>query len=177
VITHIEEIAKIRKSLSMTQNQLAKISGISQSAIAKIESKKMEPSFSLIKKISSALESKKEKSSLKAKNIMHTPVTSIKFSESIDSIIKIMKKKGYSQLPVEQEGKIIGTITESALLDAITQGKKKAYEVMLDAPPIISKETNLEAIAGMLKHFPMLLVSENGKIKGVITKSDLLSNI
>jgi predicted transcriptional regulator len=50
-------------------------------------------------------------------------------------------------------------------------------EIMEDAPPIIPKETGISIIADMLKHFPLLIVQDSGKLRGVITKADLFKNI
>ena len=46
-----KDIAKIRKRLGMTQNQLSEISGVSQSLIAKIEANKVAPTYRIVKKI------------------------------------------------------------------------------------------------------------------------------
>ena len=47
----IKEIKILRKKLEITQNELAKKSGVSQSLIAKIESSNIDPAYSSIKKI------------------------------------------------------------------------------------------------------------------------------
>ena len=47
-ITHLK---KIRKQLDLTQYAFAKEAGISQSMVAKIESGKLDPTYSYIKKI------------------------------------------------------------------------------------------------------------------------------
>ena len=47
----LSEIKKIRKNLGLTQTQLSKRANVSQSLIAKIESGKIDPTFTKTKKI------------------------------------------------------------------------------------------------------------------------------
>lgn len=56
MLPSLDEIAKRRKLLGLTQKQLAKIAGVSQSFIAKIESGKIDPSYSKAKAIFDTLE-------------------------------------------------------------------------------------------------------------------------
>ena len=47
----LNEISKKRKILGLTQSELAKLAGVSQSLIAKLESGKIEPSYTKVKTI------------------------------------------------------------------------------------------------------------------------------
>ena len=51
----LEEIKKIRKKLGMTQTELANRAGVSQSLIAKIESARIDPTYTKTQKIFAAL--------------------------------------------------------------------------------------------------------------------------
>ena len=55
--------------------------------------------------------------------------------------------------------------------------RKNVNEIMHDSPPVVSKNMGINAVASLLQFSPMVLVSENGKLKGVITKSDLLGKV
>ena len=48
---------------------------------------------------------------------------------------------------------------------------------MGDIPPIIAKETSIDLVSNMLKHYPMIIVSEKGSLVGIITKADILKAI
>jgi len=48
-------IKKMRKKFGLTQAKLAKMAGVSQSLIAKIESEKIDPSYKIAKKIFTVL--------------------------------------------------------------------------------------------------------------------------
>ena len=51
MVFDITQLRKIRKQLDMTQHKLAKELEISQSMVAKIESGKLDPTYSYVKKI------------------------------------------------------------------------------------------------------------------------------
>ena len=174
----LEEIKKIRKSLGLTQTELAKQANVSQSIIAKIESGKIDPTLSKAKKIFDALSFFEKKHEIKAEEIMNRKIISIKPDEGIKDAVTKMKKYNISQMPVVDEHKTIGLISESTLLDALMWGKgKKVNEIMEESPPIVSKQTSVRVISNLLRHFPTVLVSEEGRLVGLITKADLLERM
>lgn len=174
----LEEIKKIRKSLGLTQTELAKRAGVSQSIIAKIESGSIDPTFSKFKKIFETLSYYEKKDEIKAEDIMNKKMVNIKPVEYIKDAIKKMKKYNISQMPVIDGNKTIGLISESTLLNALMQGKEtKVSEIMEESPPIVSKNTSVKVISNLLRHYPTVLVSEEGKLTGLITKSDLLDKL
>ena len=54
-ITLINETAKIRKDMNLTQKEMAKIVGVPQSNISRFESGKVEPTLDFLQKITSRL--------------------------------------------------------------------------------------------------------------------------
>ena len=42
---NLDEISKLRKKLGISQSELSELSGVSQSLIAKLEAKKIDPSY------------------------------------------------------------------------------------------------------------------------------------
>ncbi|MBS3131867.1 CBS domain-containing protein [Candidatus Woesearchaeota archaeon] len=174
----LEEIKKIRRNLGLTQMQLAKQAGVSQSIIAKIESGKIDPTYSKVKKIFEAISYFEKKQETNAEQIMNAKVISVSPGEDIKEAIKKMKKYDISQMPVIDDHKSIGLISESILLNALMDGKgKKVSDIMEDAPPIVSKKSSIKVISNLLRHYPMVLVTEGGKMAGLITKADLLGKM
>lgn len=173
MLWNIEDIRKMRKQENLTQFELAKLSNVSQSLIAKIESGTLDPGFSNTRKIFLALESHKEKKMLLAKDVMTKHVETINLG-STEEAARIMKKKGYSQLPVVKDNAIIGLVTEKGLIDALIEKKNSIASVMESAPPSVSPETPLKLVVELLCHFPIILVHEKGKLIGAVTKSDVL---
>lgn len=174
----LSEIKKIRKNLGLTQTDLAKRANVSQSLIAKIESGKIDPTFTKTKKIFETLNDLENKEEIKAEEVMNKKIISVIPDNDVKESITKMKKSGISQMPVIEDHKVIGLVSESSLLDALMDKKdKKVSDIMEEAPPIISKTTSVKVISSLLRHYPMVLVSESGKLIGLITKADLLSKL
>ena len=172
----IENLKKIRKQLDLTQNELAKKSGLSQSLIAKIESKRLDPTYSRVKKIEEAFELLTKKYEKEAKDIMVKKIVSAKENEKIPDIIKILNKYNISQVPVLKNDYVVGIISESTILNKNSEDIKnlKAEDIMDESPPIISKDTKIEVIKNLLKYYPIILVKEKDKLIGLISKADLI---
>jgi Predicted transcriptional regulator with C-terminal CBS domains len=75
-IINPKDIERIRKQVGLTQKQLAKLSRVSQSLVAKIERGDVDPSFSKIRAISNVLLSRlitntKKVSDIMSKNLIY----------------------------------------------------------------------------------------------------------
>src|SRR3989338_4765884 len=174
----LEEIKEIRKKFGLTQSQLANRAGVSQSLIAKVEAGRLDPTFTKAKKIFEAIDSLGKKQEVKAEEAMTKNLISVKPDDDIREAIKKMKKANISQMPVIDEHKSIGIVSEAIILEAIMNNKgKKIKDIMEDSPPIVSKNTTINAVSNLLRFYPIVLVSEGGELKGIITKSDLLGKI
>ena len=174
----LEEVKKIRKKLEMTQTELANRAGVSQSLIAKIESGKIDPTYTKTQKIFTALSELEKKEEIKAEQLMNTKIIDVSPNESIKDTIAKMKKAQISQVPVIDSHKLMGIVSESTILDAMLNSKAtKVKEIMQEAPPIVSKNTSIQVISNLLRYYPMVVVSEEGTIIGLITKADLLGKL
>ncbi len=179
LLNDLKDIKKIRKRVSLTQKELAEKANVSQSMIAKIESGILEPSYKKGLKIIEALEAQSKKISKKAEDIMTKKIISTTADEKLGDAIKKLEKFKISQMPVMKENVCVGLITESSILNSTLEKKKVHYvkDVMEECPPIINKNFSLDSIAELLKITPLLLISDKGKLIGVITKSDVIKNI
>ncbi len=175
----LEEIKEIRKKLGITQNDLARRANVSQSLIAKIEAGRIDPTYTKVQKIFTALSDLGKKHELKAEEIMTQKIVFLEPEDELTEAIKKMKKFGISQMPVVEEHKSVGIVSESIILEAMLDKKEKlkVKDVMGESPPVVSKESPVSVISNLLKFYPLILVSEDGNLKGVITKSDLLGKI
>ncbi|UUX91850.1 CBS domain-containing protein [Methanoplanus endosymbiosus] len=174
------EIREKRVKLGMTQSETARKSGLSQSMIARIESGSVDPRVSTLRKILSVLQDA-EKSALTAVDLMFSPVISVESGESLAKAVSIMGDKGISQLPVIDNGVPIGCISESAIINAMEDGRIKeigkhlAKDLMEDCFPVVGPSTDPDTIMHLLHSHHAVLVLEKGTVKGVITKHDLIA--
>jgi predicted transcriptional regulator len=175
------QIGAARKRQGLTQTELAKRSGVSQSLIAKIEAGLLDPSFTKLKALSQALEAANGHRTLGAQEIMRRDVVLMYATESVEQAIEHMGRHGISQLPVFDEGVLVGTVTEASLLAYVAghRGDAEALRthvrhVMTAALPQVAPETPVDGLLSLLEVFPAVLVAANGRIQGIVTKSDLL---
>ena len=175
----LSEIKKIRKGLGLTQTDLAKKANVSQSLIAKIESGKIDPTFTKTKRIFETLNFLEKKEEVKAEELMNKKIISVAPNDDVNESINKMKKFGISQMPVIEGHNVVGLVSESTLLNALMnrKDKKTASDIMDESPPIVSKTASIQVISNLLRHYPMVLVSDSGKLVGLITKADLLSKL
>ncbi len=176
---NLNEIKQIRKNLGLTQKQLAEKSNVSQSFIAKIESGEIDPTYSNAQRIFAALGHLTKNEEKKAVDIMNRHIIFLKPEHKVSEAVAVMKRHNISQVPIISKNKLLGVVSEATILNYIDRNLNSLLlkEIMEDAPPIISKEASISVISDMLKHFPILLIQDSGKLKGVITKADLFKNI
>jgi predicted transcriptional regulator len=179
MVFDITQLKKIRKQIGLTQFQFAKESGISQSMIAKIEAGKLDPTYSKVKKIEKAIDSLTKKHEKTAKEIMNKSMITIKPTEKVSKVLKIMKNKAISQIPVLDKNKVIGMVSELSILSKDLNEIKTltAEEIMESSPPIISQNAEIYIVKQLLKFYPLLLIEEKGKLFGIITKADLINSL
>ena len=175
-----EDFKRLRREAGLTQKQLSEKAGVSQSLIARIERGTVDPRLSTVRRITQALAP--TKNNTVAKDIMSSPVENVNSRDTIKTIVDIMKKTGFSQLPVLMDGRIVGNIHESAILERIARSSNPEHVMsslvynLMDKPFLtISQSESVEKIVSLLASGePALLVVENGKLLGIITKIDVL---
>ena len=173
----LEEIAKRRRSLGINQRELARLSGVSQSFIAKIETGRINPSYELAKTIFNALESLEFKEELSAADVMHSKVTWIDSKSTASEASQMMSETGYSQIPVFSDGKNIGSVTESTVINAMVKIKNLSSlseltvrEIMEEAFPMVDASTPVSIVSMLLRYKPAVLVTVKGEVKGIVTR-------
>ncbi len=182
MLPSIEEIARKRKTLNLTQKELAQKAGVSQSLIAKVEAGVLDPSYSNAKAILETLEGLERKKGKDAEMIMKTPVFSVEDGEKIGKVLSIMKARGISQMPVvAKDGRAIGSIGEENILALVEKGygssemmRMGVKEWMGHGFPQIGPKTSHSTVVSLLKENKAVLVVEKGEILGIITKMDLV---
>jgi predicted transcriptional regulator len=178
MISEIQDVKTLRKRLGMTQKDLAYQAGVSQSLIAKIEAGSLDPTYSNAQRIFSALSAYSEREGVKADGVMQRKIIKLTPDQDLVKAISHMKKFGISQIPVVWQGQLVGYVSDSILLEHVIENKhKKVGDVMQDPPPIVSKNTSIKVVTGILKFYPFVMVAEKGALKGIITKADVLDSL
>lgn len=181
----IEKIGSIRRKIGITQTELARLAGVSQSLIAKIESGRIDPAYSKVKQIFEALENemKRAKVTKKASDIMSANLVRINPEDALVKVMRIMRQDDISQIPVFEEKNSVGSVSDDMIVDWLTkyEGKVntvKVRDVMKESFPVVPEETEIEGVAGLLKFYKAVLVLKSkSKGYGIITKADLIKAI
>ncbi|MCE5296379.1 MAG: CBS domain-containing protein [Euryarchaeota archaeon] len=180
------EIKKLRKGLDITQSQLASMSGVSQSTIAKMERGAIKGSYESVTKIFNVLDQEimRRKQGLKAKDVMTSNVISVQMDVSVRQASDMMRQSGYSQLPVFEGKQHVGSLSEYDILSRLRDGARMddlgrltVAAVMADPYPIVNEETPAEALTSLLSSTNAVLVSKKGAVVGILTRSDVLKLI
>jgi len=95
-----------------------------------------------------------------------------------------MMEHGFSQLPVFENGKCVGCVSEKTILSQITAARnpsevsqKLVEEIMEGAPPQIDENAPFPLVSSLLHFYPAVLVTKKGEVVGIITKADLFKVI
>ena len=182
MLPQLDEIPKKRKALGLTQSKLAQLAGVSQSIIAKIESGTVDPSYSIAKRLVEALEKESIQTSRpRVSEIMSRPVISVSRTQLVRDAVDMMRKRGYSQLPVLDGNRCVGSISEKTILDRAARGEplesllnNRVRDIMDSPLPMVNDDTPLEMVLGLLQGNYGVLVTKGESTIGILTKSDIL---
>ena len=181
MLPSIDEVAKKRRIAGLTQQKLAKLAGVSQSLIAKLESQKIDPSYTKVKAIFDALEKLQTETEVRAEDVLQKKVIGIQKSEPVSKAVQKMAEYGYSQLPVFDGEHAVGSISEKTIIGKVSAGKDlnqisklSVGDLMEEAFPQVGEDAPLPLISSLLQVYSAVLISTKGKVVGIVTKADLL---
>ncbi len=182
----VSDIKRMRKSLDITQIELAKASGVSQSTIAKIERGRTSASYETVVTLFETLESIKqsEKRDLTAADVASDKVVTVQSGDKVHQASDLMRSTGYSQLPVLKGDTPVGSISERGIFELLRQGSTMEElgqtviaKVMDESYPVVADSTPMTAVTTLMGNSDAVLVSRKGKIVGMITNADILKLI
>lgn len=176
---------KIRRlKLDLTQTDLAKKAGVGQSIVAKIEKGRVDASYSHLKMIFDCLEELESKTDATANMVMNEKIFLVSRHDRVSRAIELMRKHGFSQLPVFEGKHPVGSISEKSIIEKFSSGLNAKHlgtlecgEIMDESFPIVPENTPLPAVSELLKHHFAVLVRRKEAVVGIITKADLLKTI
>jgi len=183
MLPDLEEIARLRIGLGLTQTALARLADVSQSTIVKIEKGQMNPSYGIVRRIMNALEAelKKRERKILVEQVQSRKVQTIDAKLPLEAAAAEMRRWKFSQMPVVHAGRAVGSISDRVINNLILSGRDprelsqiRVEEVMEPAFPQVDPKAPVELAAGLLRHYNAVLVTHRGEVAGIVTKSDLM---
>ncbi|MHA2222881.1 MAG: CBS domain-containing protein [Candidatus Thorarchaeota archaeon] len=177
MILTTDDLKNLRLRRGQTQVELAAEIGVSQSYIARLESGSLDPKLSLVKKIVEVLT---EKTGMVCSNIMTSEPLTIDARDVVSTAVTLMQENSYSQLPVLRGTQMVGIITE---WDIIQNLQHDLHEISVQAVMspsgslMVDEDTSVDVIIPLFENYQAVLVHNQGRIQGIITRSDLLKLI
>jgi cystathionine beta-synthase len=115
---------------------------------------------------------------LASKRMQH--VFTVSSTETMGNVVRTMKEYSISQLPVMDDGKLTGMITEFALLEHMVHSNADAGEpieplVSKEQMEVVSPRNSLEALAEVFNRGHIAVVLDEDSVSGIVTKIDLIS--
>ena len=121
---------------------------------------------------------------LKASDVMVRPVVAAKKNAAARDVVFQFLNGFYSGMPVtDDEGKIIGVVTELDILYAVLSGKELAKitvkDIMTTKPVTVDVDTALTEVVKIMKekNIIRLPVTQDGKLVGIIARCDILTTL
>jgi predicted transcriptional regulator len=183
MLPNLEEIPRLRRALGLSQPRLASMAGISQSAIAKIERGKTNPSYTVVKRLFECLDAERRQRERVATvaDVRSRRVVSVGPSTLLENAVAEMRHHKFSQLPVIDGRSTVGSLGERTITNLILSGKgpsdfsRMRVQDVMEAPfPTIDEQAPVYLAAELLQHYSAVLATVRGEVQGIVTKSDIL---
>jgi cystathionine beta-synthase len=116
------------------------------------------------------------------KNRPASQLKSVDTNTSIGEAVALMKKEGISQIPVTENGNIVGSLTDAQVLSKMIEEpniKNEVVKNIMGAPFLfVGMDNSIDALASAInKDNPAILVRDENNAVHIITQQDLLAAI
>lgn len=117
---------------------------------------------------------------LSAKHPTDHPVVSVAPGTTVRQALRLMSLHDVSQLPIMEDANCVGSVSDWSLSAKSLENTKlldSTVSEVMDPPfPMVDSEQPVDAIAKLLsKSNPAVLVRSNGRVLGIVTRSDMLT--
>jgi len=177
MILTTDDLKNLRLRSGKTQGELAAEIGVSQSYIARLERGSLDPKLSLVKKIVDILT---RQSGRVCSEIMSVDPISIDARDVVATAVTLMQEHNFSQLPVLRGTQIVGIITEWDIIQNLQHDLREISVQAVMSPSgslMVDEDTSVDVIIPLFETYQAVLVHNQGRIQGIITRSDLLKLI
>ncbi len=100
---------------------------------------------------------------------------------TIGECLTLMSSHEISEIPVIDNGKMVGSVRENKLMGKLLQERESnilpVSEIMEEPMPILKADEDIQSGIQQLKEYPAIAVEEFGIIIGVITRHDVIEYI
>lgn len=106
-----------------------------------------------------------------------TQVVTARTGEQLSDVVARMKEYGISQLPVVDGEQILGIVNESDILDHLLQNgaHNDAVDNLMNSQfAVVEPKGLISELNQLFRHNKVVLVLDNGKLAGIITKIDFI---
>ena len=119
----LTEIRRRRAALGISLADLARAVGRSDATLSRIERGQIRPSYELVQRILGYLETQEGLATprLTVADLVSRTLVSVESSASLSTAAQRMESGAFSQLPVVDDGRVVGSLSETALLRALAQ--------------------------------------------------------
>ncbi len=104
----------------------------------------------------------------------------VKPQDLVRTAYEVINEKGYSQIPVIEEGESVGSLREARLMANLLQNPglmdEKVEKIMGPGFPALDERTELSVVKRFLSDSPAVLVTEYGRIIDIVTRFDILEH-
>jgi predicted transcriptional regulator len=178
----LTEVRRRRLALGLSLGDLARAVGRSDATLSRIERGQIRPSYDLVQRILSYLETQEGVATpkLTVADLMSRTLTTVASSAPLAEAARRMEGGAFSQLPVVDDGRVVGSLSESALLRALADSGARAgrvRDVLETAYPVVDEGFPAELLPPLLGRYPAVLVAHRGELRGIVTKADLIRGL
>ena len=167
-------LKEMRSESGLSQAEVARLAKISQAHVARIENGTVDPRLSTVNRVVKVLQGRTRKRI--CRSLMTRDIITFAPDDPITDVVSLMKERDISQFPVIDGHDLLGSIDEVTIIK--NMGRKLhilQVKHIMDRPfPVVDSRDGIEVAQSLLDFHPAVLVSERGKVRGIITKSDLL---
>jgi predicted transcriptional regulator len=172
-----DDLRERRKELDLTQSELAERADVSQPLIARIEGGDVDPRLSTLRRIVTALQAA-EDGIVRASNLMNESVVSVGPDDSVQGAVQKMDEAAYSQLPVLEHDRPVGSISQSDLVHVDEDAREEPVaEHMGEGFPAVSPSASRDEVTHLLDYYKAVVVTESGRAIGIITEADVAGRL
>ena len=114
-------------------------------------------------------------------NARTIPLVTATRTDAVSEVIAKMKQYDVSQLPVLEDGRLVGMISEVDLLTHLLDGSHRPSDpiqpIIDPAPPVVDPDGSIDGLADIFLSSNAAVVVDHGTVAGIVTKIDVIDHL